>query len=179
VEHWFDRLSRPHTRRSALQAALGVAAAGVAAPALRPPLAYATDREPCFQPCMQAAAVRANASHARCEQLAALAHVDILNGSHAPDDVLVSILDAATVVSCLASAQVTLHFDVLGCRDAECGNEAKYPGGKVAPPPTAKPKCDPKEEIACGDTCCYTFNKCCPNPNAPGGYSCWAAHHVC
>lgn len=175
MEHWFDRLSQPHTRRSALKAGLAALSAGVALPAFRPQLAYGTDREPCFLPCMAAVVKRANESVNGCEQLDALRHFNVLNAAHAPGGALTEILEYAAFAGCLASSELGLAAGALGCRAEECGDRAKYPGGTVPPPAKPKPVCDPITEALCVDVCCSVTSICCPGSEP----KCWSTNHVC
>lgn len=171
MEHWFDTLSRPQTRRSALKAALGIAAAGIALPGLRPELAFAADREPCFKPCLAAATRRFNTMLSGCEQLLARTKLNMLSTSVAPEDLLIRILDTSSAVSCLASAELRFALGVAGCRSSGCGDGDTGPGGSAPP----KPTCDPKDEILCVDTCCSTTSICCPSSEI----KCWSTNHVC
>lgn len=80
--------------------------------------------------------------------------------------------------SCHSSAELAWYQATTACKGEECGNPDKYPGGAKAPPPK-KPKqvCDsPDRPIVCGTDCCASFNKCCPNPKDPSGYSCYGAN---
>jgi len=181
MEHWFDALSRPTTRRTALKgAAVAVLGIGLGLPALRPSTAQAAESEPCFAPCIQASTREWDTAYAGCLQLKRAGTVNFAAAVlGAAPLVILSFLQNVAAVSCGSSAELDWHRASLACRGSECGNGAKYPGGTVPVPPKPKPKCDPIDEIACGDTCCYTFNKCCPDASAPGGYACWAADHTC
>src|SRR5450755_3749815 len=68
MEHWFDRLAQPHTRRTALKAG-ALAGAMLVLPNSRLPQASATTAEPCFQVCAAAAATAYNAQNANCIRL--------------------------------------------------------------------------------------------------------------
>ncbi len=178
AEHWFDTLSRPHTRRTTLKGAALAVAAAVALPALRPRTAAAATTLPCFRDCVEEATGKWADRRDVCKRIGEVSRASLLTWVYNPvgPPLLMSILGNAQAADCYSDANATWARGMANCREPECGDRSKYPGGNA---PRVLPKCDPKEEIACGDTCCYTFNKCCPNPNAPGGYSCWAAHHVC
>jgi hypothetical protein len=69
MEHWFDALSQTRSRRTVLKCA-ALAGAALVVPAVRVPRAAATEREPCFVPCQQAAAARWDKAIDQCHNSA-------------------------------------------------------------------------------------------------------------
>jgi len=172
MEHWFDSLSRPHTRRTTLKAA-AVAGAALVLPALRTPRASATDKEPCYTACAAAAAKQWNdTDNLVCKPIGVESALSFLNLISHPD-LLAMVSRGLPLANCMASAELHWHRDMLACRDPDCGDSAKYPGGKVKKP---APKCTPIEEKRCGDICCYVTTDCCLKN---GEYVCYAAGHDC
>jgi hypothetical protein len=178
MENWFDSLSRSTTRRGALKAAAVALGAAIALPAVRPESLRATDTEPCFKPCVDAAANKWRTNNDNCQAIAK--HRDagqafVLLYAYFPLALANLLLPVQEDRECLIESELVWRRATTRCRDEDCGDDGKYPGGTV---PKPKPKCDPVEEIICGDICCHTINKCCPDPKTGGG-SCWAASHVC
>jgi hypothetical protein len=179
VEHWFDALARPHSRATTLKAgALGLGAA-LAGPLFRPQLARATEQEPCFGPCVKAAADRWGTALDACFT-ANKANTVVTAGKLVTDPFFVGVLLAALQTTndlgCRGAAELSWHRNSIACRGSECGNGAKYPGGTVPPPPKPAPKCDPVQEKVCGDICCYVTTDCCLKN---GAYLCYAVGHNC
>ena len=177
-EHWFDALSRPRDRRAALKAAL-VAGSALLVPAVRVPRAWATEREPCFVPCQNAARNRWNDMIATCAGVLHGAQLGMLGNAmfgNAGGAVLLGYLARAEYAGCLGSGELTYHRASLACRGSECGDPDKYPGGATKPKPPP-PKCDQLEEKACGDICCNVITDCCSSKK--GGYVCYAAGYNC
>jgi hypothetical protein len=169
VEHWFDRLSRPQTRRTTLKAAVAGGAALVL-PSLRLPSAWATPTEPCLEPCKAAARAKWGASFDSCKSDAVKA--DAVKGSRrggAPGTVLLILGGDGflTVRQCRDIVELTFWRDFEKCKSSECGDPGKYPGGVPKKPP---PKCTPVEEIVCGDFCCNALQVCCKCKS--GKYTC-------
>lgn len=179
MEHWFDALSRPHSRRAALKTALAVGV-GLGLPALRPPAARATPKDPCWKPCIDAAGAQWNAAFAGCRRLGNLGGVNLVSTAWLglSPNTLLGALEVARWLSCDSSAELAWYQATTACKGEECGNPDKYPGGAEAPPPKKPTKvCNsPDRPIVCGDDCCASFNKCCPNPQDPSGYSCYGAN---
>jgi hypothetical protein len=170
VEHWFDRLSRPHTRRAMLKGAVAAGAA-LAVPALRSPNAWASLTEPCFKPCTDAAKKQWLSADQSCSNTHKLRSAGLLAmvGGGAPG-LLIGVLGGlASANSCFADAELSWIRDSRACRGSECGDPAKYPGGHKP-----RPKCTPVEEISCGDTCCNSVDECCQCKNG-GNYVCCSA----
>ena len=169
-EHWFDRLSRPHSRRTALKAA---AAAGLALalPNVRLSRAWATPGEPCWIPCQNAAIAKWNNKKNDCFANAQGGMWVAFAVANFPS-LLINAIQGH--LYCGSSGEVTWHRDVLACRGSECGDPAKYPGGRKPPPPP--PKCDPTRETVCGDICCHIVAECCP---CKGGFICCASGSNC
>jgi hypothetical protein len=86
---------------------------------------------------------------------------------------LAHLLGTVPVGSCLSKAELTWHRAVEACRGSECGDPSKYPGGQAPKPPP--PKCDPSQEVVCGDRCCDLSAECCACSSEPSGYCCCAA----
>lgn len=170
MEHWFDRLSRPHSRRAMLK---GVAATGaaLALPWVRVPSAWATPTEPCFKPCNDAATKEWNDARAFCVRnyVAGTSFPAILSVGGSPaGSVLQLLLGGVAGEQCKSAAELAWHRDLLKCRGSECGDSAKYPGGKPKKPVQ---KCVPGQEVQCGDTCCNIVDECCQCKNG-GAYMC-------
>jgi len=178
MEHWFDALARPQDRRTALKAAL-VAGGALLVPGMRAPRAWATEREPCFVPCQQAAQRAWGDALGRCSKSVSYAGMGAL-GLASTGNVLGAALLGWLAIGedavCRPSAELAYHRAALACRGSECGNPDKYPGGATKPKPPP-PKCDPVEEKACGDICCNIITDCCSSKK--GGYVCYAAGYNC
>lgn len=144
-EHWFDRLSRPHSRRTVLKAA-AVAGAALVLPNVRVPRASAAQRPPCFATCRQLAFDAWRKNRDDCK------NTGFLKGA-----VLVLFFQE-DLMDCIARGGATWHRDMLDCEEPECGDPGKYPGGN-------KPRtvCTPNEEFQCGDICCNVVTDCCTN----------------
>jgi hypothetical protein len=178
VEHWFDALSRPHSRRTVLKGA-ALAGAALVVPGVRVPRASATEREPCYVPCGRAAADDWAKGVGTCATktytLVSQGGASLLYGQIVLAG-LFALGGGATAASCLASAELDYHRKTLACRGSECGDGSKYPGGAVQKPPP--PKCDPMREKVCGDICCNVITDCCLSAKT-GRYLCYAAGHNC
>jgi hypothetical protein len=168
VEHWFDSLSRPRTRRTALKAA-ALAGAGLVLPAIRVPRAAAAPTEPCFTPCNDAAlaawdATKNGVRPGGCKYFVAAGAAFTLAGHVGPGGVLAAI-GGLKFGSCLDSAELTWHRALVACRNPECGDHAKYPGGRAR-------ECSYPDEIACGNICCNALGNpdCCSSRTR--GYVC-------
>jgi hypothetical protein len=154
-EHWFDRLSRPYSRRRALKVALAGGVA-LALPNLRLPRASAATRPPCFATCRDLAIEDWRIAGDACNQ------TGFLKGA------MLYLFYRETVLDCYARNQVAFRRDWLACYQPECGDPGKYPGGN-------KPRtvCTPNEETQCGDICCNVVTDCCLNKRT-GEYQCCA-----
>jgi hypothetical protein len=170
MEHWFDRLAQPHTRRTALKAG-ALAGAMLVLPNSRLPQASATTSEPCFKPCVAAAGTAFDAQNANCNNLLFGGAGILVTGSFIQQ--WLSILSGW---DCQSRAELTWHHAVDACRGSQCGDPAKYPGGQLPKPPP--PKCTPCYDVPCGDNCCSIVAECCLCPKT-GGYSCCAAGAQC
>jgi hypothetical protein len=168
MEHWFDRLAQPHTRRTALKAG-ALAGAMLVLPNSRLPKASATTGEPCFYPCVEAAKTACRAQRANCGR-----NIDGgLVGLVATASVIQGFLVPLVGWNCLSSAEITWHRAVDACQGSQCGDPGKYPGGQLPKPPP--PKCTPGFDVACGDRCCSVAAECCACSADPSGYCCCAA----
>lgn len=170
-EHWFDRLSRPHTRRTALKAA-AVAGVALTLPNVRLPRAWATPGEPCFQPCIDAALAKWTSTYEACNTSLTYRLLWASISVNVPN-IVIGILESE-VVGCGSRGELTWHRDTLACRGTECGDPAKYPGGQKPRPPA--PKCDRSRETVCGDICCHIIAECCA---CKAGFACCAAGSNC
>ncbi len=177
VEHWFDRLARPHTRRTTIRVA-ALAGAGLMLPIGRLPSASATTREPCYSACLEEAATKWKSDKAVCANLfgdalsTAASYAELLTGAAAAH--LLLMLRNSQALNCKAEANINWYKAVEACRAPQCGDKTKYPGGNApakAPPP---PQCTPNEEKACGDICCNVSSDCC-FCSSTGRYQCCAA----
>ena len=164
AEHWFDALSRPHTRRTALKAAL---AGGLALtlPQLRATGARAAGNEPCYLPCIDAAKQQfANTYRDACgfakesQQTAGVFGVIFGQPYVAAGTLYASFI---TKVACEAAAELTYRRDMANCTASQCGDPQHYPGGAKSAPAQAECKF-PVEEKPCGpDFCCETAKSDC------------------
>lgn len=179
MDHWFDRLSRPYTRRTMLKAG-AVAGAALLLPASRVPKAWATSGEPCFKPCTDAAAKDFSSTrNGLCKALAGpQLFGSLLLGFPSPLAGAVLLQGAFKFTDCLSNAELGWHKAVEACRGSECGNPGRYPGGQA--PRNPPPKCDPVAEIVCGNICCdIVAAQCCPCSTVDGGYICCASNANC
>jgi hypothetical protein len=176
MEHWFDRLAHPHTRRTTLRTA-ALAIGALALPNRLLPAASATAQEPCYKPCVDAAKQGfSGTKNGVCKALAGPTLFAGLTGLGTPVGVIVELAGAWQWTSCLGSAELSWRRAIDACRGSECGNPSKYPGGsEPAPPP---PTCDPTQQIRCGDHCCNIVDKCC-QCQADGAYICCSAGSPC
>ena len=173
MEHWFDSLSRPHTRRTTLKAA-AVAGAALIVPGVRTSRALATPREPCYKPCNVAAAKKwvSNLDICDAEQARTYASLLFSGGAFAPV-VVATLLRQLGGLNCLSSAEVQWHRDVLACNGSECGDSRKYPGGGNEP----KETCNPVVQTQCGNGCCPLPDVCCQCQNGGKYICCIDAEH--
>lgn len=158
MEHWFDRLAQPHTRRATIKAGI-LAGAALVLPVGR--LSSASAAQPCIKACRQEATIQWNLAITACANSAvnglARSFADVFGG-------VFHGLEHWREASCRADAVVEWKRAVTECLQPECGDRAKYPGGNapgvVGQPPT---KCDPTQEIQCGDICCNATGhpECC------------------
>lgn len=166
MEHWFDQLSRPHSRRTVLKTAVGL---GVAAllPNVRLPVARAASSEPCFKACNAAARQKWVSEEDHCGAVVyGKGAASFLFGAYYS---LLGLLAAAEGLDCNSRAELQWHRDSRACEKPECGDPGTYPGGKVKKPP---PKCTPGEEFQCNDMCCNLVTDCCQGKS--GDFACCA-----
>jgi hypothetical protein len=168
MEHWFDRLAQPHTRRTALKAG-AVAGAMLVLPNSRLPQAIASSNERCFPPCVAAAAKAFNAANASCFNNQRLGAVGALLTVSPGTSFLTSLVGW----NCYSGAELSWHRAVDACKGSQCGDPGKYPGGQLPKPPP--PKCTPGSDVVCGDRCCSVAAECCACSADPSGYCCCAA----
>lgn len=176
VEHWFDTLSRPHSRRTTLRVA-AVAGAALMFPALRTPRAAALDTaEPCLEPCMNAAARRWDATkNGICKVRGGVPSFSGLFQFPSPTPMLIFLLGSIEGANCFSSAEVRWHRDTRAC-DQECGSSGNSPGGADEPKP--KPEvCDPAQQIKCGEGCCNNLYVCCQCKNGGKFICCTDSEH--
>ena len=168
MDHWFDRLAQPHTRRTTLKA-LALGGAALALPDLRVPQASATTGEPCYNPCVNAAGKAWQSElDAVCKPLFRGGILGAVSGS-----VIQTWLSVLSGWHCDSSAELTWHRAIEACRGSECGDPATYPGGQAPKPPA--PKCLAGQEVVCGDRCCDVIAECCACSSEPSGFCCCAA----
>ena len=108
VEHWFDTLSRPRTRRSTLKTA-ALAGAALILPGIRTPQAWATDSEPCFQPCLKAANQQLIETRAACDGVAAAAAVWHAPLGITPSGLLALLGNGVAYRACRSGAPLVWH----------------------------------------------------------------------
>jgi hypothetical protein len=173
MEHWFDRLARPHTRRATLKAA-ALAGASLTLPLGRPLLAQASKSEPCFNFCAADAFDKWQDAKKVCKGTAAANAFATIFAPLGPIGVVLAFVHDVEIGSCLSSAEVHWHRDIESCNAPQCGNPTKYPGGRE--PGQPPPACDPQQEIVCGDRCCNIVTECCA---CKGGYVCCASGRNC
>jgi hypothetical protein len=152
MEHWFDGLARPHTRRTGLKAAVA-AGASLLLPVGLPSSASAKRKEACYGPCLQLAQAQQEQDDQACAQRFGTASwaesVPVIGGTLAS-------LRHERWTGCNALASVRWHEEIIRCRfQPACGDPARYPGGQA---PTSVPQppiggCDPGS-VLCGDYCC-------------------------
>jgi hypothetical protein len=177
MEHWFDRLSRPHSRRTMLKAG-ALAGATLILPAGRIPSAWATAGDPCFKPCTDAAGKDfSSTKNGICKAAAGPVLYSFVVGFGSPLSVVLTYRGLNDFLGCLGNAELDFHRAVAGCRGSECGDPVKYPGGQA--PRKPPPKCTPGSEILCGDMCCDIIAQCCPCNSVEGGYICCASNANC
>lgn len=177
MDHWFDRLAQPHSRRTMLKAG-ALAGAALILPAVRIPKAWATAGEPCYQPCAAAASAEfSKTKNQTCKGGAAPVLVSALVGFGTPTSVLLAYRGLNDFLNCLSNAELNWHQAVESCRGSECGDPAKYPGGQA--PRKPPPKCTPGSEVVCGSICCDITAQCCPCSTVEGGYICCAGNANC
>jgi hypothetical protein len=167
MAHWFDRLAQPHTRRTTLKAGV-IGGAMLVLPLSRSPQAQATATEPCFKPCVAAAATAWTTRLNGCDRQVLISGVSVGTGQ-----LVGSFLGLLSGWHCVSGADLSWHEAVEACRGSECGDPAKYPYGQL--PRAPGPKCTPGEEVECGDRCCSIVAECCPCSADSSGYCCCAA----
>lgn len=171
MEHWFDNLSRPHSRRTTLKAAV-VAGVALIVPGVRTSRAWATQNEPCYKACVVAAANQWIDEDALC--FGAFTGTAFVNALLASTGIgLLGLLGTGfNFRKCVSLAELAWRRRTLACRGSECGDTEKYPGGKAP-----KRKCDPDQEVPCGDDCCNSFKVCCHCKNGGNYICCIDAEH--
>ena len=182
MEHWFDLLAQPHTRRTTLKAA-ALAGAALVLPLRRTSSAWATTREPCYSACLHEGAIEWDNATDACQRAfgSGVGKTYVATLAAFGPGLVLGALYGARAISCKADAEAGYHQAVVECRQPQCGDRAKYPGGnapgRVPGPP---PKCVPALEIACGDICCNATGnpECCLCPKT-GMYQCCAAGRNC
>jgi len=178
MEHWFDRLTQPHTRRTTLRAA-AIGGAALFLPLGRFSLARAFKAEPCYNFCTDEAHAQWTADVEACG--AAFSpnktpgYVRFVTGLAPGASTVFQSLQRARWIGCLAKADTTWHGTFLGCGSLpDCGDPTKYPGGN--PPATlpGKANCDPTQEVPCGPGCCAAVGAQCCTCASSGEFKCCA-----
>lgn len=178
MDHWFDRLAQPHTRRTTLKATL-LAGAALVLPLGRVPPAEAFAPEPCFKACLDEVKVTHDSAYQRCNHAghvgAARGYVSLLSGLGPA--AVIGLVTVSRALGCLADADVAAEQAFRECRQPQCGDPGKFPGGN---PPGNLPKCTPELEIQCGDICCNATGHpdCCQCPKT-GMFMCCASGKNC
>jgi hypothetical protein len=169
-EHWFDRLARPHDRRSLLKAALGAGAA-ITLPQLRTGVSAAAvaGQLPCYKPCLQAAADAWSQERDACrtydqvgQATNLFTHFLTLGPVGTTAWTWNAVFVGAGFIGCVTTAELHWRRNNMRCQGSECGDPVKYPGGVA--PGQPKGQCDPTFEVLCGDKCCDISNgkaECC------------------
>lgn len=164
MEHWFDRLSQPHTRRATIKAGV-LAGAALVLPVGR--LSSAAAAAPCFNACQQESVSQWQTDLDACAQAfdrgQAIAYANLFGGL-GPAAVL-SGLSSWKAVNCSAKAQTNWHMNSLSCSEPQCGNPQKYPGGN---PPGQVPVCTDPGYVPCGPSA----RDCCGPPDLAECCSC-------
>ena len=108
--------------------------AALAGPALRPQVAWATEKEPCFVPCVNAAGAKWGTARSACDKTATVGQTTFLGSLYYANALmgLTAIFQMAGSISCFSSSELTWHREMTDCRGSECGNGSKYPEWNVA-----------------------------------------------
>lgn len=135
MEHWFDALTRPQTRRTAVRSAV-VAGAALLLPIGRLPSARAEAAEPCYVPCLQLANAQQEVDDGACSKrfgTRSWAESAPFAGG------LLTRLRNERWTGCNAVASCQWHEATVRCRfQPDCGDKTRYPGG-AAPTPVPQP----------------------------------------
>ncbi len=179
MEHWFDHLAEPHTRRTSLKAA-ALAGAALVLPVGRLSSAWAAHPYPCTFSCIEEATAQWRQAGDTCDRATGVrlggAYIATLAGA-LPGAVL-AVVALGRGLSCLSTAELAYHRDVHLCFDPECSDPAKYPGGNppaiVCKDPGYVP-CGPSPQDCCNSAnaecqqcpgklvCCRKGSNCCPS----------------
>jgi hypothetical protein len=161
MDHWFDQLARPHTRRTTLKAA-ALAGAALVVPIGRLPAASAAQTEACYKTCRDIAYSQWETDFDACRRQShrgtANTYLAMLTG--AGPGFLLGALNIGQTLSCGSSAELTWHRNNESCLQPQCGDSGKYPGGN-APGNNLCTRYGPGY-VACGEECCDSSNaECC------------------
>ena len=158
MDHWFDTLARPHTRRTAVRSAV-LAAGALLLPVGRLPSASANSDEPCYHACQQLANAVQDQADQQCAKRYGVRSfaesVPLLGGT-------LTSLRNERWTGCNAVASCQFYQDSINCSfRPDCGDPSRYPGGQLPTPvPTPPPGgCDPGEVLCGGVVCCNPANK--------------------
>jgi hypothetical protein len=181
TEHWFDRLSRPHTRRTHLKTALAAGAA-LTLPFGRLPSARADNGQLCFNYCLTDAADKFAQADDACNRNRDRGYYSGLLTFGWGIGTVTSIWATAgsqagsfiAYRQCRNNAELANLKAAQQCEKPSCGDPAKYPGGGrpvgSGPPPV---DCPPEYGVLCGGYCCAHQFQCC------GGIQCYSATARC
>jgi hypothetical protein len=161
MDHWFDRLSQPHTRRVTIKAA-ALAGAATLFPLGRLQVAAANQQEPCYKPCLDIARQQWKDDNKACDKRWRLgqfgAYVSLIGGLG--PGALLSLITSGRGLSCTSTSELAWHQAVAECLKPQCGDPGLYPGGNA---PVAI--CRDKGYVPCGpdpiDCCDSTNAECC------------------
>jgi hypothetical protein len=165
MEHWFDRLTHPHTRRTMVKSS-ALAGAALLLPGIRPSAVRASTSEPCFKTCRQIAKTDWKANEDACIRDHKLkqgrVYLSLLIGGGPA--VLTAFIVANEGLSCLNGSDMAFVSEMQQCRQPQCGDPGKYPGGNA---PVAI--CRDPGWVPCGPDpigCCDSSNaECCQCSN--------------
>ena len=162
MAHWFDTLAVPHTRRTAIKTLVATGAA-LLLPVGRARSANADADEPCYVPCLNLAQAVQEQDDQVCAKrfgVRSFAESAPLVGG------LLESLRHERWTGCNAVAACRNHEANVRCRfQSDCGDPARYPGGKGPTPVPVHPPgvgCGPGNYVQCGDQpCCDLGNASC------------------
>src|SRR4051794_9017857 len=107
-------------------------------PLRRQPQARAIAGEPCYKPCIDAAAKEWSAErNGTCKAQRGVTGFSLIWYALTAQTVntLATLAGSWPTGNCLANAELEWHRAVQRCHGSECGNGSKYPGGAAPKPP--------------------------------------------
>lgn len=163
MEHWFDRLAEPHTRRATLKgAAIGGAALLIPYGRATPALAV----EQCTDPCRANSLIAWDKAYQACDSATGQTFRGIKpifdKGSAAgvAEGYLRRFLEGQRKARCYASAELEGLRQVEKCQLPQCGDPGRYPGGVPIGKPPASGCTDPGYYLCGGECCDPAYSHC-------------------